>query len=227
MFFLVVGTPWKTPRSSRLAVPIAVMAGSAAYPLPAPQHSECDCEILVGRVERLLDYLDEMFALHPSPSEINKGTLTPSSRRLRRHHRHLLCPRLRLPLRLLPRLAPVGGEHRQLPTDQEFVDRGFLDVFRSYSMLRHVAFGNVGSMGGTLRGSKFMRILKAGIDFVLVFGAGLVLGTFAHCGLSRGPGREWPNRSEGTSLPETQCSGAVYDVMLGVFAIMPHLAARR
>jgi len=26
------------------------------------------------RVERLLDYLDEMFTLHPLPAETNKGT---------------------------------------------------------------------------------------------------------------------------------------------------------
>src|SRR5271169_20983 len=71
-----------------------------------------------------------MFTLHPSPTEINKGALTPSSRRrLRRHYPHLLCRRLRLPLRLLPRLAPVEGGHRQLPTDQKNLSRGILDVF--------------------------------------------------------------------------------------------------
>src|SRR5208282_585839 len=36
-------------------------------------------KFLGERVERLLDYLDEMFALHPSPTKINKGTLTPTS----------------------------------------------------------------------------------------------------------------------------------------------------
>jgi hypothetical protein len=30
-------------------------------------------KFLWERVERLLDYLDEMFTLHPSPTEINKG----------------------------------------------------------------------------------------------------------------------------------------------------------
>src|ERR1017187_8265756 len=40
----------------------------------------------------------------------------PSSRRrLCRHHRHLLCRRLRLPLPLLPRLALVEGKYRQFP----------------------------------------------------------------------------------------------------------------
>ena len=76
-------------------------------------------------VERLLNYLDEMFALHLSPTEINKRTLTRSSRRrLCRHRRHLLLCR-RLPLRL----APVGGEHRQLPSDQRLC----VQVFWSYS----------------------------------------------------------------------------------------------
>src|ERR1039458_9278980 len=80
------------------------------------------------RVERLLDYLGEMFMLHPSPTKINQGTLTPSSRR---RHRHLRCRRLRLrlPLRLLPRLALVEGGHRQLPGNQKGVSRGHLDVF--------------------------------------------------------------------------------------------------
>src|SRR6266446_79693 len=65
-------------------------------------------KFLWERVERLLDYVDEMFTLHPSPTEINKGTLTPSCRsRPCRHHRHLPCRRLRLPLRLLPCLALV------------------------------------------------------------------------------------------------------------------------
>src|SRR6266568_4983968 len=46
----------------------------------------------------------------------NHSMLTPSSRHhLRHHHRHLLCRRLRLPLPLLPRLALVEQEHRQLP----------------------------------------------------------------------------------------------------------------
>ena len=56
-------------------------------------------KFLWERVERLLDYLDEMLALHPSPTEINRGTLTPSSRRRScRHHRHLLflCRRLQI-----------------------------------------------------------------------------------------------------------------------------------
>src|SRR5712692_1382350 len=99
-------------------------------------------KFLWERVERFLDYLDEMFTLHPLLTEINKGTLTPSSRRrLCRHHRHLLCPRLRLPLRLLPRLALVEGGHRQLPTDQKGLSRGILDVFCSCSMVRLVRLG--------------------------------------------------------------------------------------
>src|ERR1035437_7570786 len=85
-------------------------------------------KFLWDRVESLLDYLDEMFTLHPSPTEIRR-TLTPSSRR-RCRRRHLLGRRLRLPL--LPRLAPVEGGHRHLPTVQKSLGRGFLDVFCSW-----------------------------------------------------------------------------------------------
>src|SRR5664279_2574841 len=90
------------------------------------------------RVERLLYYLGEMFMLHPSPTKINQGTLTPSSRR-RRRHRHLR--RRRLPLRRLPRLALVEGEHRQLPANQKGVSRGILAVFCSCPMVRLVSLG--------------------------------------------------------------------------------------
>ena len=94
-------------------------------------------KFLWERVERLLDYLCEIFTLRSSPTEINKGPLTPSSRRrLRRHHRRLLCRRLHLPLRLLPRLAPVEGGHRQLPTDQKCLSRGILHIFCSCPMVR-------------------------------------------------------------------------------------------
>ena len=58
---------------------------------------------------------------------------TSSHRRFRRPHRHLLCRRLRLPLRLLE-----GG--RQLPTDQKGPGRDTLDVFCSCPMVRLVAF---------------------------------------------------------------------------------------
>src|SRR5260370_41391115 len=93
-------------------------------------------KFLWERVERLLDYLDEMFTLHPSPNATNNGTLTPNSRRrLCRHHRRLLCRRLRLPLPLplplLPRLALVEAVRRQLPTDQSGPSRGILDAFPS------------------------------------------------------------------------------------------------
>src|ERR1019366_8741980 len=81
-----------------------------------------------------------MFTLHPSSIKTNKGTLTPSSRRrlLRHHrnHRHFLCRRLRLPLRLLPRRAVVERGHRQ--TDQKGLSRGILDVFCSCPMVRLV-----------------------------------------------------------------------------------------
>jgi hypothetical protein len=97
-------------------------------------------EFLWERVERLLDYLDEMFTLHPLPTETNKCTLIPSNRRrLCRHHRHhLLCRRLRL---LLLPLALVEGVHRQRPTDQKGLSRGILDSFCSCPIVRLVLLG--------------------------------------------------------------------------------------
>ncbi len=93
-------------------------------------------EFLWEQVEHFLDYLDEVFALHLSPSRINRGALTPSSPRLPRHHPHLLSRRLRLPLRLLPRLALAAGGHRHQLTDQEGLGRSILDVFCSCPMVR-------------------------------------------------------------------------------------------
>src|SRR2546428_221806 len=117
-----------------------------------------------------------MFTLHPSPTEINKGTFTPSSRRrLCRHHRHLLCRRLRLPLRLLPRPALVERGHWQLPTDQKGLSRGILDVFCSCPMVRLVPLRQRSDDG---RRTGRQQMLRAGVlYFALVFGAGFVLGT--------------------------------------------------
>ena len=82
---------------------------------------------------------DPVVAQHPSPTEIEKGALTPSSRRrLCRHHRHLLCRRSRLPPRPLLRRALVEGGHRQVPTDQKGVSSGILDIFCSYPMVRGI-----------------------------------------------------------------------------------------
>src|ERR1019366_11059 len=102
---------------------------------------ECNCEILVGasRAPPRLPCRN----VHASSFIQNKGTLTPSSRRrLLRHHRHFLCRRLRLPLRLLPRRAVVEGGHRQ--TDQKGLSRGILDVFCSCPMVRLVTRGKRG-----------------------------------------------------------------------------------
>src|SRR5213593_1895089 len=106
MLFLVVGTSGRDPEAAALAAPTAMMAGSAAYLLAEQQRYECDCEIPWERVERVLDYLDEMFTFSSSTHEINKGRLTLSCRCYPRPHPHLLYRRLRLPLRL-PRLALV------------------------------------------------------------------------------------------------------------------------
>src|ERR1022692_1033063 len=108
------------------------------------------------RVECLLYYLGEMFTLHPSPTRINQGTLTPSSRR-RRHHRHLRCRRLRLPLRLLPRLALVEEGHRQLPANQNGLSRGILDVFCSCPMVRLVPFWQTQAFPMSRRNERFER----------------------------------------------------------------------
>src|SRR2546427_12101295 len=37
----------RDPEAAAFAAPTAVMAGSAAYPLPEPRRYECDCEILI------------------------------------------------------------------------------------------------------------------------------------------------------------------------------------
>jgi len=42
--FLVVGTPWRGPEAAAVAAPAAVMAGSAAYPLPEQQRYGCVAE---------------------------------------------------------------------------------------------------------------------------------------------------------------------------------------
>src|SRR5438034_5613443 len=154
-------------------------------------------KFLWERVERVLDYLDEMFTFHPSPTEINKGRLTLSSRRLCRHHRHLLCRRLRLPL-CLARLALVEGGHRQLPTDQKGLSRGILDVFCPRPMVRLVAFGNLATMGGALRDSKMLcRFRKLACSISISYSErASCLEPFAHCGLPRDSGHEWPRRHE-------------------------------
>src|SRR5712692_5814624 len=102
MLFLVVGTPWKTPRSSRLCCPDCGDGWFGGISSTRTATLRMRLRNLWERVERLLDYLylDEMFTL---PTEINKA-LTPSSRRrLCCHHRYRLCPRPVRPLRLLPR----------------------------------------------------------------------------------------------------------------------------
>jgi len=79
--------------------------------------------------------------------------VTPSSR-LCRQHRHLLCRRLHLPPRLLPRLVLLEGRRPQLPSDQKGLSRGILDVFCSYPIVVLVAIGGGATMGDALRGSK-------------------------------------------------------------------------
>jgi len=48
MLFLVVGTPWKRPRSSRLCFPDRGDGWCGGRSPPEQQRYECDCEILVG-----------------------------------------------------------------------------------------------------------------------------------------------------------------------------------
>src|SRR5438552_11092390 len=79
MLFLVVGTPWKRPRSSRPCCPDCDdgwFGGHIFY--QNSNVTNATAKFLWERVERVLDYLDEMFTFHPSPTEINKGRLTLS-----------------------------------------------------------------------------------------------------------------------------------------------------
>src|SRR5690242_20625420 len=111
MLFLVVGTPWKTPRSSRLCCPdcgdgwFGGISSNRTATLRMRLRNSCGSES--SAFSTTLTKCSR-FILYPL---ISKGTFTPSSRRrlLRHHHRHLLQRRLRLPLRLLPRLALVEG----------------------------------------------------------------------------------------------------------------------
>src|SRR6185369_15535775 len=84
-----------------------------------------------------------MFPLHPSPTEISKGSLTPSSRRRYHPPPHLLC--LRLPLRL-PHLVLLESGH-----DHRGVRQDILNVFGSCSMVRLAPLQEVCSFRRTLR----------------------------------------------------------------------------
>src|SRR6516225_9972621 len=148
MLFLVVGTPWKRPRSSSLCCPdcgegwFGGISSISTATLRMRLRNSCGSEASASSTTLA------------KCSRFNR-TLTPSSlRRLCRHHPHLLCRRRRLPLRLLPRLALGEAGHRQLPTDQRGPSWGILDVFCSYPMVVLVALGNVATMGGALKGSK-------------------------------------------------------------------------
>src|SRR5438128_6295204 len=132
MLFLVVGTPWKRPRSSRLCCPargdgwFGGISSTRTATLRMRLRNSCGSESSASSTTLTKC---SRFILQPL---INKGTLTPSSRRrFRRHQRHHPCRRPRLPLRLLPRLALPEGGHRQLPSDLQFLGRSILDVFSS------------------------------------------------------------------------------------------------
>src|SRR5207253_3318899 len=99
MLFLVVGTPWKRPRSSRSCCPdcddgwFGGISSTRTATLRMRLRNSCGSESSTSSTTLTKC---SRFILHPL---INKGTLTPSSRRrLRRNHRHLLCCCLRLPL---------------------------------------------------------------------------------------------------------------------------------
>ena len=83
-------------------------------------------------VQGFLSNIDELFAWHSSPTDTNKRTLTPNSRRLCLHPRHLLlCGRLRLPLRLLPRRALPEEGHRLALSYPKASRRGIVGNFCS------------------------------------------------------------------------------------------------
>jgi hypothetical protein len=78
-------------------------------------------ELIRQRIQSLFCNLDEIFALHPSPT-----ALTPNSRHLCLHrHHHLLCGHLRL---LHLRLAVAAGAYRWVPPDQKGQSRGVAGV---------------------------------------------------------------------------------------------------
>src|SRR6266704_2325893 len=106
MLFLVVGTPWKRPRSSRLCCPDCAdswfggKSSTRTATLRMRLRNSCGSESSASSTTLAKC---SRFILHP----LDKGTLTPSSLRPHRHHCHL-CRRRYLPLRL-PRLAPAEG----------------------------------------------------------------------------------------------------------------------
>src|SRR5713226_10292123 len=106
MLFLVVGTPWKTPRSSRLCCPdcgdgwFGGISSTKTATLRMRLRNSCGSESSASSTTLTKC---PRFILHPVQQITS--TLTPNSRRrLCRHHRHLLCRRLRLLLPLLPLL---------------------------------------------------------------------------------------------------------------------------
>src|SRR5438128_9324515 len=147
MLFLVVGTPWKRPRSSRLCCPargdgwFGGISSTRTATLRMRLRNSCGSESSASSTALTKC---SRFILSPV---INKGTLTPSSRRPL--CRHLLCRRLRLPLHLL-RLALVEGRDRQLPSDQKRPSQCILDVFCSCPMVRLVLLGHA-TLGGIQR----------------------------------------------------------------------------
>ncbi len=86
--------------------------------------------------------LSQTISRYPSLTAINKGWLTPNSRCLCRHHHHLLCHCLRLPLHLLPHLALVEGGYRQLEADPQSLSRDILGAFCSCPMVRLLPCGS-------------------------------------------------------------------------------------
>src|SRR5436853_2244434 len=109
MLFLVVGTPWKRPRSSRPCCPdcddgwFGGISSTRTATLRMRLRNSCGSESSASSTTLAKR---SRFILHP----LDTGTLTPSSRRYRsRHYRNPLCRRRHLPLRLLSRLAPAEG----------------------------------------------------------------------------------------------------------------------
>jgi|SRR5882724_1309780 len=85
--------------------------------------------------------------------------LTPSSRRrLYRLHCHLLCLRLRLPLR--PRLALVEGAQWQIPTDQKHMSGGIPEEFCSCPMVRLVTLVSAAIEDGIRLARRIWRCLR-------------------------------------------------------------------
>src|SRR6266581_4322754 len=75
MLFLVVGTPWKRPRSSRPCRPVCGDDWFGGKSSTKTATLDSTTKFSWKRIEFILDHLHELLSLHRSPADTNKGTL--------------------------------------------------------------------------------------------------------------------------------------------------------